>query len=139
MEKKEIMEFLPHRNSMLLVDEAFCDGVVGGGSYTIKGNEFFLDGHFPNNPTVPGVILCEISAQICSIALADLLKNKDSIPYFTSINNVKFRRMIVPKEKFEVKFELEKSKHPFYFFKVVGSVDGQKAMSGDFSFALNKN
>lgn len=139
MNRQEIMTYLPHRDSMLLVDEAICDGDKGTGKYVIKGTEFFLDGHFPGNPVVPGVILCEISAQICSVALLEVLKGQAATPYFTSLDNVKFRKSVLPGDTFCVDFELTKSKHPFYFFSVIGKVNDKKVMSGDFSFALKVN
>ena len=74
---------------------AYAAGGRGGkdenssrGSYTVKEDEWFLQGHFPGKPTVPGVVLCEMMGQACAVILAD--KVQGSIPYFTGIKNAKY-------------------------------------------------
>ena len=138
MDREAIRSILPHRGQMLLVDTAILDenqSGEGSGYYTVKGTEFFLDGHFPGNPVVPGVILCEIAAQICGVALGDSLAGKNVVPYFTSMDAVRIRRPVRPGDRFDVKFKLTASKPPFFFFEVEGSVSGEKVLSAKFSFA----
>ena len=70
MNKEEIKKILPHREPMLLVDEVeLIDGVAHGKCH-IRGDEYFLQGHFPGNPVVPGVIQCEMMAQSACVLLA---------------------------------------------------------------------
>ena len=83
MNKQEIMQILPHRDNMLLVEEAEVEEVEGKdgeikkvshGKYHVRGDEFFLQGHFPGNPIVPGVILCEMMAQSTCVLLQDAME-----------------------------------------------------------------
>ena len=80
MNREEIKQIIPHREPMLLVDEIVLDGEYARATYTVRGDEWFLQGHFPNNPVVPGVVLCEIIAQGASLLLRDDLIGK--VPFF---------------------------------------------------------
>ncbi|KNZ41562.1 3-hydroxyacyl-ACP dehydratase FabZ [Acetobacterium bakii] len=136
MKRDEIKTILPHREPMLLVDEAEkIDDTTATGRYTVTGDEFFLQGHFPGNPVVPGVILCEIMAQTCCVLLAEISDVKKT-PYFTGLNKVKFKEKVLPGDTIEITCSITNSKPPFYFAKGSGSVNGKIAVVGEFSFAL---
>lgn len=137
MNKEEIKKILPHRDDMLLIDEA---EIVDGKAHAkrkITGEEFFLRGHFPGNPIVPGVILCEILAQSTCVLLADTMD--DSVTsYFSGLNNVKFKHPVKPGDTVETECEITRAKGVFYFASGKGFVDGKLCVSADFSFALVK-
>jgi len=135
MNKEQIKEIIPHRDHMLLIDEVeSTDENKAIGHYTVRGDEWFLQGHFPGNPVVPGVILCEIMAQTCCILIAEKIKGRT--PYFTGINKVRFRHVVLPGETIDLECSLIKEKNPFFFAEGKGYVNGKLCVSGEFSFAL---
>ncbi len=137
MNREELKNILPHRDGMLLLDEVeLLDGVAYG-KLKIKGDEWFLNGHFPGNPIVPGVIQCEILAQSVSVCLGDKIE-KDCLPLFTGLEKVKFKNPVIPGDTFETKCEITRVMEPFYFAKGTGSVNGKVCVSAEFSFAITK-
>ena len=135
MNKEEIMKILPHRASMLLIEEAVLEDGKAKGKYTVRGDEWFLDGHFPGNPVVPGVILCEILAQSACVLLEGEIA-KEATPYLTGISSVRFKNPVKPGDTIETECIITKSKPPFYFASGQGSVDGKQCVKAEFSFAI---
>ncbi|HML49608.1 MAG TPA: 3-hydroxyacyl-ACP dehydratase FabZ family protein [Clostridia bacterium] len=138
MTREEIMRFTPHRDGMLLLDEAWLIGPESAQSrYTVRGDEFFLQGHFPGNPVVPGVMLCEMLAQTCAVLLqADGTR---ITPYYTGMKNVLFKRRVRPGETVTFACELTRKVGNFFFAKGQGAVDGKVCVTAEFSFALLEN
>ena len=134
MNKEELKNVLPHRDDMLLVDKAEVINDKAIGEYTITGEEFFLKGHFPGNPVVPGVILCEIMAQTCCVLLEEQCRGKT--PYLTSLDKVRFKEKVFPGDKLEIECHITKVREPFYFASGKGYINGKLAVSGEYSFAL---
>lgn len=136
MDIDDIKNILPHRDHMLLIDSAELINGISIGKYTVRGDEFFLKGHFPNNPVVPGVILCEMMAQSACL----LVNNPGAkfTPYYTGMNNVKFKNKVLPGDTVVFKSELIKQKNVFYFIKSAGYVNEKLCVSGELSFAVVK-
>jgi len=137
MNREEIKKILPHREPMLLLDEVERqeDGSATG-YYRVRGDEFFLQGHFPDNPIVPGVIQCEMMAQSACVLFADQMKKPGVLPVYTGLDKVRFKGMIRPGDLIQIRVTTERSRHPLYQLHGELFVDGKKCMSGDFSVAI---
>ena len=104
MEAKEILKILPHRYPMLLVDRVLeCDGkerIVA--VKNISFNEPFLQGHFPGDPIVPGVLQLESMAQAAGILMNQLFSAAGAVAYFLAIDNARFRNVVRPGDQMRI-------------------------------------
>ena len=135
MNREEIKQVLPHRDPMLLLDEVEDQDGEAVGHYIVRGDEFFLKGHFPGNPIVPGVILCEILAQSACVLLRNAL-DEGKLTVYTGLNNVKFRSPVRPGDRVETRCRIRRVKTPFYFAEGTVTVDGRLCVSAEFSVAI---
>ena len=95
MNREELKQILPHREPMLLIDEAeLREDNLAVGKYTVKGDEWFLQGHFPGMPVVPGVIQCEMMGQTCCVLVSEMVKGKKTL--FTGMDKVRFKQQVTP-------------------------------------------
>lgn len=135
MEREDIKKYMPHREPMLLVDRSEMveeNHVVS--EYTITGKEEFVNGHFPGNPIVPGVILCEIMAQSSILLMKDELEGK--LALYAGLDNVRFKRVVRPGDKVVVNASLKVKRSTVIMVEAVATVDGQLACKGTLSFYL---
>ncbi len=135
----EIKKIIPHRYPFLLVDKIIeCDDdsqIVGIKSVTM--NEPFFQGHFPDFPVMPGVLIVEAMAQVaCILALRVLKKEGHSSVYFTGIDSVKFRKPVVPGDV--LRLELTKTKQRGELFRFDGKalVEDQVVTQGSIQAIL---
>ena len=138
MNREQLKKILPHREPMLLLDECEKAGEdCSTGRYKVRGDEFFLQGHFPGRPIVPGVILCEMMAQSGCVILSG---GEDAPPntFFAKMDGVKFRRPVVPGDTVELKCRLIRRLSGFFVLNGEAYVEGQLAASGEFTVAAVK-
>lgn len=143
MNVEEIMELIPHRYPFLFVDkiESMEIGVSAVGIKSVTMNEWFFQGHFPEKPVFPGVLIIEALAQTAGALVVKSLqserpelvtKAERNIVYFMSIENAKFRRPIVPGETIKLHVTKERSRGAIWKFQGEARVDGQLAAEATF-------
>ena len=142
IEIDEIKQILPHRYPFLLVDrvtEITDNKITGYKNVTV--NEEFFNGHFPDFPVMPGVLIIEALAQISGIF--GILKMKEDGTYkeglktlFTAINNVKFSHPVRPGDRLILEAEFVKQKMGIWWFNVFAKVDDKLAVKAELSAAL---
>ena len=134
------MEILPHRTPFLLIDtvEELEPGKRVVAKKCVTFNEPFFQGHFPGNPVMPGVLICEALAQAGAVAILGLDENKGKTAYFASMDKVKFKKKVLPGDVLMLEVELVKIKGPFGIAKAKATVDSKVAVSGEFTFALGE-
>ena len=135
---KQIQEIIPHRHPFLLVDyiEDFEPGEFGIGYKCVTYREDFFAGHFPQEPVMPGVLIVEALAQTGAVAILSVEENKGKTAYFGAINNVKFKKKVVPGDKLRLECEIIKQKGPVGVGKAVATVDGKVAVSAELTFMI---
>lgn len=135
MTREEIKGYLPHREPMLLLDELALQEGGARGRYRVRGDEYFLQGHFPGYPIVPGVILCEMLAQTACV----LLGEEDlagAVPVYTGIDRARFRAPVKPGDMVETRCRITRVMKPFYFAEGSVHAGGKLCATASFSFAL---
>jgi 3-hydroxyacyl-[acyl-carrier-protein] dehydratase len=137
---KEIKEILPHRYPFLLVDRVI-EMEIGDKKFVrayknVSANEEFFNGHFPEEPVMPGVLQIEALAQAGAVALLSMEEFKGKIPLFAGTNKVRFKRKVVPGDKLDLYCEIIKIKGPIGVGKGIATVDGKLACEAEILFAI---
>lgn len=138
MDIKEIMDIIPHRQPFLLLDKV--EEIVEGESITaiknVTYNEPFFAGHFPQEPVMPGVLICEALAQTGAVALLSCEKYKGKLAFFGGINKARFRRKVVPGDVLRLETELVKIKGPVGVAKATAYVDDEICTEAELTFVV---
>ena len=134
----QIMDMIPHRYPFLLVDRITecVPGKYSKGYKNVSMNEEFFQGHFPENPIMPGVLLLEAMAQCSAPILMSLDAFKDKLCLFAGMENVRFKQIVRPGDRFDMEIQLLKLKGPIGKVHAIGSVDGKIAVEADMTVAM---
>lgn len=134
MDVKEIREYLPHRYPFLLVDRVVeltpGETIVAYKNVTV--NEPFFNGHFPDYPVMPGVLIVEAMAQAAGILgfkTMDKGAQDGSIYYFVGADNLRFKRPVVPGDRLQLEAKIISERRGIWKFEVHSSVDGETVSS----------
>lgn len=141
LENIDIQKILPHRYPFLLVDRVteLEDGKRAVGIKNVTVNEPFFQGHFPQNPIMPGVLIVEALAQVGAVMLLSMPENRGKLGVFTGIDAMKFRRQVIPGDTLTLEAELLMYRHGMGKAKVSATVEGKIAAVGEISFAVIDN
>ena len=136
--RREIEEILPHRDPFLLIDEVveLEPGARVVARKRIRADEWYLAGHFPGRPIMPGVLLVEAMAQTGAVAVLSDEANRGKLALFAGIDDVRFKRIVGPGDEVELTCELERVRGPVGRGKATATVDGELAARGTLTFAV---
>ena len=139
---QEVLKLLPHRNPFLFVDKILAWDETGlTAQRAIRADEDFFKGHYPHQPIMPGVLLCECLFQTGALFLSKVLDLDDSepmTPVVTRINNVRFRAPVLPGDTLVLKTSLTERLNDVFFMKGMIQRDHKRIVSLDFACTLLK-
>jgi len=138
LDRAAIEAILPHREPFLLLDEVteLEPGARVVARKVVREDEWYLPGHFPGNPIMPGVLMVEAMAQCGAVAVLSEEGNRGRLALFAGIDDVRFKRLVRPGDELELVCELERLRGPVGRGKARASVGGELAVRGTLLFAL---
>ncbi|MBN2830848.1 MAG: UDP-3-O-[3-hydroxymyristoyl] N-acetylglucosamine deacetylase [Candidatus Omnitrophica bacterium] len=141
LEVTDIMKILPHREPFLFVDRItkLEYGKHATGIKNVTINDYFFKGHFPGHPVMPGVIIIEAMAQVGGVMMLASKENKGKLAFFMAIDNVKFRKPVVPGDQLVLEVEAVKVKSKTGQVRGRALVAGKVVAEADLIFALVDN
>lgn len=138
LNKEEIKKIIPQREPFLMIDEVeeYTPGENCTAYKNVKENEYYFKGHFPGNPIMPGVLMVEALAQTGAVAILSMEENKGKNALFGGINNLKFKKQVVPGDRLKLEVEIIKKKGPIGIGEAIATVNGKVVVKGELTFAI---
>lgn len=138
LDREAVKAILPHREPFLLVDRVLEleSGVRAVGELDVTADMFWVPGHFPGQPVMPGVLIVEAMAQVGAVALLSMPENAGKIAFFAGIDKVRFKRQVVPGDTITMHVELTKLRGKIGFGEAKAFVGEQVACLGELMFAI---
>jgi 3-hydroxyacyl-[acyl-carrier-protein] dehydratase len=137
---EQIKEIIPHRYPFLLVDRILEleEGKRAVGIKNVTANEEFFNGHFPEFPVMPGVLIVEALAQVGAVAMLVKEENKGRLAFFAGIDNCRFKRQVVPGDQLRLEVEMTRVRGTFGKGKAVATVEGELVCEVEIMFGLGE-
>lgn len=139
--RAEIEAILPHREPFLLIDEIveLELGVRAVARKTVREDEWYLKGHFPGRPIMPGVLIVEAMAQTGAVAVLSEEENRGRLALFAGIDDVRFKRLVLPGDELELTCVLERVRGPIGKGRATAHVGDELAARGTLTFAVDRS
>lgn len=136
----QMKEILPHRYPFLLVDKILEveEGKRAVGIKNVTANEEFFNGHFPDYPVMPGVLIVEALAQVGAVSVLIKEEYRGKIGFFAGIDNCRFKRQVKPGDQLRLEVEMLRLRKSFGKAKAVATVDGELACEAEISFGFGQ-
>ncbi|MDR3599932.1 MAG: 3-hydroxyacyl-ACP dehydratase FabZ [Desulfosporosinus sp.] len=140
LQSQEIQAIIPHRYPFLLVDRIIEleEGKRAVGIKNVSINEPFFQGHFPGHPIMPGVLIMEALAQVGSVLILKIPEYHGYVGLFAGLDDVKFKRQVIPGDQLRLEVELVKLRKPFGFAQGKAYVGEELAAEGTLKFFLER-
>jgi 3-hydroxyacyl-[acyl-carrier-protein] dehydratase len=141
LDRAAIEAILPHREPFLLIDEVLelVPGERVVAKKTVREDEWYLRGHFPGRPVMPGVLIVEAMAQTGAVAVLSEEENRGRLALFAGIDDTRFKRIVEPGDELQLECTLEQVRGPIGKGKARATVDGELAARGVLTFAVEQS
>lgn len=138
LDSTQIQKIIPHRYPMLLIDrvDELEPGKKAVATRNVTIHEEVFNGHFPDNPVMPGVLIVEALAQTGAVALLSMPKFKGRTAYFGGIRQAKFRKVVRPGDTLRLEVTLDKIRNNIGTGKAEATIDGKKCCSAELTFMI---